>query len=105
LFRSRGSASATAAAESAGGATRHNEPHAGGMAARLNWLHAAVLGSNDGVVSTAGLVVGVAGATSSAAAILTAGLAGLLAGALAIALAVQMVKLWTGRSGPPLSHQ
>ena len=60
----------------------HAEPHGGGMATRLNWLRAAVLGANDGVVSTAGLVVGVAGATSSATAILTAGLAGLFAGAL-----------------------
>jgi VIT1/CCC1 family predicted Fe2+/Mn2+ transporter len=63
----------------------HAEPHDGGMAARLNWLRAAVLGANDGVVSTAGLVVGVAGATSSRTAILTAGLAGLFAGALAMA--------------------
>ena len=55
------------------------------MAARLNWLRAAVLGANDGIVSTAGLVVGVAGATSSRATILTAGLAGLFAGALAMA--------------------
>jgi len=55
------------------------------MATRLNWLRAAVLGANDGIVSTAGLVVGVAGASSSRAAILTAGLAGLFAGALAMA--------------------
>jgi VIT1/CCC1 family predicted Fe2+/Mn2+ transporter len=66
-------------------AARHDEPHRGGLAIRLNWLRAAVLGANDGVVSTAGLVVGVAGATSSATAILTAGLAGLFAGALAMA--------------------
>jgi vacuolar iron transporter family protein len=64
---------------------RHAEPHGGGMATRLNWLRAAVLGANDGIVSTAGLVVGVAGATSSRTAILTAGLAGLFAGALAMA--------------------
>ena len=63
----------------------HAEPHGGGMATRLNWLRAAVLGANDGIVSTAGLVVGVAGATSSRTAILTAGLAGLFAGALAMA--------------------
>jgi len=63
----------------------HAEPHDGGMAVRLNWLRAAVLGANDGIVSTAGLVVGVAGATSSRTAILTAGLAGLFAGALAMA--------------------
>jgi VIT1/CCC1 family predicted Fe2+/Mn2+ transporter len=66
-------------------ASSHDEPHGAGAAVRLNWLRAAVLGANDGVVSTAGLVVGVAGATSSATAILTAGLAGLFAGALAMA--------------------
>ena len=53
--------------------TGHAEPHRSGMATRLNWLRAAVLGANDGIVSTAGLVVGVAGATSSRTAILTAG--------------------------------
>jgi vacuolar iron transporter family protein len=63
----------------------HSEPHGGGMAARLNWLRAAVLGANDGIVSTAGLVVGVAGASASRTVILTAGLAGLFAGALAMA--------------------
>jgi VIT1/CCC1 family predicted Fe2+/Mn2+ transporter len=67
------------------GPAGHAEPHSGGTAARLNWLRAAVLGANDGIVSTAGLVVGVAGATSSRAAVLTAGLAGLFAGALAMA--------------------
>ena len=66
-------------------AAGHAEPHGGGMATRLNWLRAAVLGANDGIVSTAGLVVGVAGATSSRTAVLTAGLAGLFAGALAMA--------------------
>ncbi|MDV9190195.1 VIT family protein [Streptomyces sp. SR27] len=62
----------------------HAEAH-GGLGARLNWLRAAVLGANDGVVSTAGLVVGVAGATGSRAALLTAGLAGLLAGSMSMA--------------------
>ncbi|WP_370130240.1 VIT family protein [Streptacidiphilus sp. EB103A] len=61
------------------------EPHQNGLATRLNWLRAAVLGANDGIVSTAGLVVGVAGATSSARTLLTAGLAGLLAGSLSMA--------------------
>jgi VIT1/CCC1 family predicted Fe2+/Mn2+ transporter len=56
------------------------------MAPRLNWLRAGVLGANDGIVSTAGLVVGVAGATSSRGAIFTAGLAGLVAGAVSMAL-------------------
>jgi VIT1/CCC1 family predicted Fe2+/Mn2+ transporter len=57
-----------------------------GMAVRLNWLRAAVLGANDGVVSIAGLVVGVAGASASRSVVLTAGLAGLFAGALAMAV-------------------
>ncbi|NYV79015.1 VIT1/CCC1 transporter family protein, partial [Streptomyces sp. UH6] len=48
-------------------------------------MRAAVLGANDGIVSTAGLVVGVAGATESRDALLTAGLAGLLAGSMSMA--------------------
>ncbi|MFB7373959.1 VIT family protein [Streptomyces sp. NPDC056222] len=66
-------------------APTHDEAHGGGLGTRLNWLRAAVLGANDGVVSTAGLVVGVAGATESQAALLTAGLAGLLAGSMSMA--------------------
>ncbi len=62
------------------------EPHRDGLGGRLNWLRAGVLGANDGIVSTAGLVVGVAGATSAAGAILTAGVAGLVAGAVSMAL-------------------
>ncbi|WP_086830141.1 VIT family protein [Streptomyces sp. NRRL B-24572] len=63
----------------------HDEAPGGDLGSRLNWLRAAVLGANDGVVSTAGLVVGVAGATESQAALLTAGLAGLLAGSMSMA--------------------
>lgn len=66
-------------------APTHDGAHGGGLGTRLNWLRAAVLGANDGVVSTAGLVVGVAGATESRAALLTAGLAGLLAGSMSMA--------------------
>ncbi|MDF3302209.1 VIT1/CCC1 transporter family protein [Streptomyces tropicalis] len=62
----------------------HAEEH-GALGSRLNWLRAAVLGANDGIVSTAGLVVGVAGATDSRSALLTAGLAGLLAGSMSMA--------------------
>jgi len=63
-----------------------HEPHDSGAAAvLLNWLRAAVLGANDGIVSTAGLVMGVAGATTDRKAILIAGLAGLVAGALSMA--------------------
>lgn len=63
----------------------HDEAHGGGLGTRLNWLRAAVLGADDGIVSTAGLVVGVAGATESRSALLTAGLAGLLAGSMSMA--------------------
>ncbi len=52
---------------------------------KLNWLRAGVLGANDGIVSTAGLVMGVAGAKVSSHALLVAGLAGLVAGALSMA--------------------
>lgn len=62
-----------------------HEPHGGGTSALLNWLRAAVLGANDGIVSTAGLVMGVAGATTDRQAIFVAGLAGVVAGALSMA--------------------
>jgi len=52
---------------------------------KLNWLRASVLGANDGIVSIAGLVVGVAGATNSIQTILTAGIAGIIAGAISMA--------------------
>jgi VIT1/CCC1 family predicted Fe2+/Mn2+ transporter len=52
----------------------------------LNWLRAGVLGANDGIVSTAGLVIGVAAASTSASSIATAGFAGLVAGAVSMAL-------------------
>jgi vacuolar iron transporter family protein len=55
-------------------------------AAKLNWLRAGVLGANDGIISTAGLVVGVAGATTALGPIVTAGIAGLVAGAVSMAL-------------------
>jgi vacuolar iron transporter family protein len=64
----------------------HHEAHDGSIAGRLNWLRAGVLGANDGIVSVAGLVVGVAGATSARGPILTAGVAGLVAGAVSMAL-------------------
>ncbi|XQZ41684.1 VIT family protein [Paracoccus yeei] len=52
---------------------------------RIGWLRAAVLGANDGVVSTAALIVGVAGAGSDRGTVLIAGLAGLVAGAMSMA--------------------
>ena len=73
-------------AEAARGPVPHvHEKHSGDLASRLNWLRAGVLGANDGIVSTAGLVVGVAGATSDRSTVLLAGLAGLVAGALSMA--------------------
>ncbi|WP_181776682.1 VIT1/CCC1 transporter family protein [Amycolatopsis pittospori] len=61
-----------------------HEPHKG-LGGRLNWLRAGVLGANDGIVSVAGIVVGVAGATTDSTTIATAGIAGLVAGALSMA--------------------
>src|SRR5215469_2345200 len=69
-----------------GQATHPREPHVGGIAGRLNWLRAAVLGANDGIVSVAGIVIGVAGATTALGPIFTAGLAGLVGGAVSMAL-------------------
>ncbi len=60
----------------------HNEMH---RSHRIGWLRAAVLGANDGIVSTASLVIGVAAAASDHAAIMLAGVAGLFAGALSMA--------------------
>jgi vacuolar iron transporter family protein len=62
------------------------EEHGAGLGNRLNWLRAGVLGANDGIVSVAALVVGVAGASTSVPAILTAGVAGLVGGAVSMAL-------------------
>jgi VIT1/CCC1 family predicted Fe2+/Mn2+ transporter len=56
------------------------------LTSRLNWLRAGVLGANDGIVSVAAIVVGVAGATSDIAPILAAGVAGLVGGAVSMAL-------------------
>lgn len=67
-------------------ATHSGEPHVNGLASRLNWLRAGVLGANDGIVSVAALAVGVAGATSDLATILTATMAGLVGGAISMAL-------------------
>lgn len=64
----------------------HKELHTAGAGSKLNWLRASVLGANDGVVSVASIIFGVAGATDSAGFIFTAGLAGLVAGALSMAV-------------------
>jgi VIT1/CCC1 family predicted Fe2+/Mn2+ transporter len=61
---------------------KHREQHRSG---RIGWLRAAVLGADDGIVSTASLIVGVASAASSRQQIILAGIAGLVAGALSMA--------------------
>ncbi|MBX3514824.1 MAG: VIT family protein [Xanthobacteraceae bacterium] len=60
----------------------HDESH---LATRIGWLRAAVLGANDGIISTSSLIVGVAAATPDRAAMLVAGVAGLAAGAMSMA--------------------
>lgn len=74
-------------------APRVSEPRAStsnlageGLAARLNWLRAGVLGANDGIVSVAAVIVGVAAATTSRTAIVVAGVAALVGGAISMAL-------------------
>ena len=62
------------------------EPHDAGVAQRLNWLRAGVLGANDGIVSVAAVVVGVAGATTANGPIITAGAAAVIGGAISMAL-------------------
>ena len=60
----------------------HHEEH---RAHRVGWLRAAVLGANDGIVSTSSLIIGVAAASTAHANILLAGVAGLVAGAMSMA--------------------
>jgi VIT1/CCC1 family predicted Fe2+/Mn2+ transporter len=60
----------------------HPEHH---LVERIGWLRAAVLGANDGIVSTASLIVGVASATAKSSDVLVAGVAGLVAGAMSMA--------------------
>jgi len=60
----------------------HKESH---LVKRIGWLRAAVLGANDGIISTASLILGVAAAAASKSDILLAGVAGLVAGAMSMA--------------------
>lgn len=60
----------------------HPESH---LVSRISWLRAAVLGANDGIVSTASLIVGVAAASTATSEVLIAGVAGLVAGAMSMA--------------------
>ncbi|MCB2066981.1 MAG: VIT family protein, partial [Erythrobacter sp.] len=63
-------------------AYQHPENH---MVSRIGWLRAAILGANDGIVSTASLIVGVAAAAAGRSEVLVAGVAGLVAGAMSMA--------------------
>ena len=73
--------------ESAESATElHPEPQGTDLAAKLNWLRAGILGANDGIVSVAAVVVGVAGVTTDSGPILAAGAAALVGGAISMAL-------------------
>ena len=63
-------------------AVRHMERH---RTDRIGWLRAAVLGANDGIVSTASLVLGVAAANATHSNVMVAGIAGLVAGAMSMA--------------------
>lgn len=72
--------------QSSASTTRDGERRVGGLEQRLNALRAGVLGANDGIVSTAAVVVGVAGATSSTGAIALAGIAATIGGAISMAL-------------------
>ena len=60
----------------------HKESH---LVERIGWLRAAVLGANDGIISTASLILGVAAAAATKSDILVAGVAGLVAGAMSMA--------------------
>ncbi|WP_284755870.1 VIT family protein [Arthrobacter sp. efr-133-R2A-120] len=64
----------------------HHEPQGTGLAAKLNWLRAGILGANDGIVSVAAVVVGVAGLTTETGPILAAGMAAVVGGAISMAL-------------------
>lgn len=86
---------------------------------KLNWLRAGVLGANDGIVSIAGLVIGVASATTNNNLVFTAGIAGLIAGAFSMAggeyvsvstqkdteKAILAQELWNLKNLPELEHQ
>lgn len=61
---------------------RHKEGH---LVSRIGWLRAAVLGANDGIISTASIILGVASATTSKSDVLVSGIAALVAGAMSMA--------------------
>lgn len=68
------------------------------LAEKINVMRASVMGANDGILSVAGIVIGVAGASSSNGAIFLAGIAGMLAGTISMAMG-EYVSVNTQRSG------
>src|SRR5215510_5170026 len=72
---------------------------------RVGWLRAAVLGADDGIVSTASLTIGVAAAAASRSTILVAGLAGLVAGAMSMAAGSHRPDRPPGRGRQPVGHR
>ena len=80
----------------------HREPHHAGLASRLNWLRAGVLGANDGIVSTAAIVLGVAGATDERGPIILAGLVGRGRWALIAGTVLQILIVVAGIAVPAL---
>ncbi|MHB1064967.1 MAG: VIT1/CCC1 transporter family protein [Georgenia sp.] len=85
-YEARGAPQADPSQVADGHRHEHPTPEPAKLGQRLNGLRAGVLGANDGIVSTAAVVVGVAGATPSTPAILTAGLAAVIGGAVSMAL-------------------
>ncbi|MGT2427308.1 VIT1/CCC1 transporter family protein [Amnibacterium kyonggiense] len=83
--------------------TRGASPDRGDVAGRANTLRAGVLGANDGIVSVAAIVVGVAGASSAHGAVLLAGLAALIGGAVSMALG-EYVSVSSQRDGERAAH-
>ena len=75
---------------------RHRERH---LVARIGWLRAAVLGANDGIVSTASLIVGVAASAATHNDILIAGVAGLVAGSMSMAAGMGRLRTGSRASG------
>ena len=71
----------------------HPEFHKNFSSSKLNWLRAAVLGANDGIVSISGLVVGVASATTNKSVIITAGVAGIATAGVTASIAAGIANL------------
>ena len=74
----------------------HAEKH---LVKRIGWLRAAVLGANDGIISTASLIVGVASANPSSSEVLITGIAGMVAGSMSMAAGIGPIAIGTDGGG------